>query len=552
MDELTKEVSAQAQPEVLDAMQAEEISEQEAGLAAEAEQPAQPEPAAQDEEAAKPEEPAQTELSQAQAELHEAAEQSAGAQENAPEEPARVTVVDVRFRNNAKTYFFDPGELRPGLGAHVIIETARGDEFGICAGMRHEVKASEIIPPLRKVLRLATAQDERINRDNQEKEKRAFEVCQQKIADHKLDMQLVSAEVAFDGSKILFFFTAEGRVDFRELVKDLASSFRTRIELRQIGVRDKAKMVGGLGVCGRPFCCKEFLDDFQPVSIKMAKTQNLSLNPTKISGTCGRLMCCLKYEQEAYEDLLKTAPKNESFVDTPDGRGTVTEVNLLRQCVKVRMEQSPETISCYKNCDICVLRSGKARKNDPPIPKDLAPISSRPRKAQPKEEDAFEPLPELIYPDQVSEFDQQSVFGAKSELLSGRDIPLTPEIAQQPEPGDKPAGQNRRRRRGRGRGKADGAPEARPQAEKSAERSAEKPEKSAEARREKRPGDTKPRPPRQNPERKPQGEKQAAEKPQGEKPEGAPNPDAPKRPRRRRYRGNKPAGGAPQAPKQGE
>ena len=493
----------------------------------------------------------------AQAELSQAIE--ASAEELQPEQaeqttqPERVTVVDIRFRNNAKTYFFDPGELRPVSGDHVIIETARGDEYGICAGACHEVKASEIVPPLRKVLRMATAQDERINRDNQEKEKRAFEVCQQKIADHKLDMQLVSAEVAFDGSKILFFFTAEGRVDFRELVKDLASSFRTRIELRQIGVRDKAKMVGGLGVCGRPFCCKEFLDDFQPVSIKMAKTQNLSLNPTKISGTCGRLMCCLKYEQEAYEDLLKTAPKNESFVDTPDGRGTVTEVNLLRQCVKVRMEQSPDTIGCYKNCDICVLRSGKARKNDPPIPKDLAPISSKPRKVQPKEEGLFEPLPELIYPDQVSEFDQKSAFGAQSDLLSGRDISLTPEVPEQPEPGDKPAGQNRRRRRGRGRGKgSDGAPEARAQGE-SSEKPAQKPDKQpGEPKREKRPNDQKPRPPRQNQECKPQGEKQPVEKPQGERPEGAANPDAPKRPRRRRYRGNKPANGAPQAPKQGE
>ena len=481
----------------------------------------------------------------AQAELSQAIE--ASAEELQPEQaeqttqPERVTVVDIRFRNNAKTYFFDPGELRPVSGDHVIIETARGDEYGICAGACHEVKASEIVPPLRKVLRMATAQDERVNRDNQEKEKRAFEVCQQKIADHKLEMQLVSAEVAFDGSKILFFFTAEGRVDFRELVKDLASAFRTRIELRQIGVRDKAKMVGGLGVCGRPFCCKEFLDDFQPVSIKMAKTQNL--NPTKISGTCGRLMCCLKYEQEAYEDLLKTAPKNESFVDTPDGRGTVTEVNLLRQCVKVRMEDSPETVGCYKNCDICVLRSGKARKNDLPIPKDLAPISSKPRKVQPKQ-DEFEPLPEVIYPDQVSEFDQQSAFGAQNELLNGREISLTPGEADKPEAGDKPAGQNRRRRR-RGRGKnPDGTPvEAKPQGDKA-------PEKPAEPRRDKRPNEQKPRPPRQNPERKPQGEKPSGEKQPAERADGS--PDAPKRPRRRRYRGNGNKNGNPQPPKQGE
>ena len=459
----------------------------------------------------------------------------------APSEPARVTVVDIRFRNNAKTYFFDPGDLRPDTGSHVIIETARGDEYGICASCCHEVKASEIVPPLRKVLRMATAQDERINKENQEKEKRAFDVCQQKILDHKLDMQLVSAEVAFDGSKILFFFTAEGRVDFRELVKDLASAFRTRIELRQFGVRDKAKLVGGLGVCGRPFCCKEFLDDFQPVSIKMAKTQNLSLNPTKISGTCGRLMCCLKYEQEAYEDLLKTAPKNESFVDTPDGRGTVTEVNLLRQSVKVRMEDSPETIGCYKNCDICVLRNGKARKNDPPIPKDLAPISSKPRKAQPKP-DEFEPLPEVIYPDQVSVFSREEVFAA----------PIIPtEPAAQDTPAEEAAGakqpQNRRRRR-RGRGKGpEGA--AQTEGKQPTEKSAEKApsEKPNEPRREKRPNDNKPRPPRQNQERKPQGEKQPGQPQQSNAPAQESGDGVPKRPRRRRYRGNKPSGGnAPQ------
>jgi len=195
-------------------------------------------------------------------------------------------------------------------------------------------------------------------------------------------MQLVSAECAFDSSKILFFFTADERVDFRELVKDLAGIFHTRIELRQIGVRDKAKMVGGLGICGRPFCCASFLDDFQPVSIKMAKTQNLSLNPTKISGTCGRLMCCLKYEQDAYEDLLRTSPKADSFVDTPDGRGTVIEVDLLRQRVKVKMEDQPEVVGVYANTDIAVLRNGKAKKNDPPIPADLAPISGNRRHLQ--------------------------------------------------------------------------------------------------------------------------------------------------------------------------
>ena len=218
------------------------------------------------------------------ADIQQPAQAAAPAKEEAPAqpaEPAAVTVVDIRFRNNAKSYYFDPAGLTLQAGAHVIIDTARGDEFGLCAAGNHPVKPRELVLPLRRVLRVATQQDERANAENQEKEKKAFEICQQKIAAHGLEMQLVSAECAFDGSKLLFFFTADGRVDFRELVKDLASVFRTRIELRQIGVRDKAKMVGGLGVCGRPFCCKEFLDDFQPVSIKMAKTQNLSLRCPK-------------------------------------------------------------------------------------------------------------------------------------------------------------------------------------------------------------------------------------------------------------------------------
>ena len=296
-------------------------------------------------------------------------------QEAAPAADTPVEVVDIQFRPGQKVYFFDPDGMEFAAGDHVIIDTARGAEFGICSGGNHTIPYKDVVSPLRKVIRKATAQDEKTNTENRAKEARAYEVCLQKIADHGLDMQLVSAEYAFDGSKILFYFTADERVDFRELVKNLASIFHTRIELRQIGVRDKAKMVGGLGICGRPFCCASFLDDFQPVSIKMAKTQNLSLNPTKISGTCGRLMCCLKYEQEAYEDLIRTSPKMDSFVDTPEGRGTIVDVDLLRQRVKVRMEESPETITYFANTDIAVLRSGKARKNDPPIPADLAPIS---------------------------------------------------------------------------------------------------------------------------------------------------------------------------------
>ena len=313
----------------------------------------------------------------------------------APEAANAVEVVDIQFRPGQKVYYFDPAGIQLKLGDHVIIDTARGPDYGLCASGNHRIPQSDIVAPLRPVLRVATAQDERIAAENEAKERRAFEVCLQKIRDHGLDMQLVSAECAFDGSKLLFFFTADERVDFRDLVKDLAATFHTRIELRQIGVRDKAKMVGGLGICGRPFCCASFLDDFQPVSIKMAKTQNLSLNPTKISGTCGRLMCCLKYEQDAYEDLIKNSPKVESFVDTPEGRGTVVDIELLRQRVKVKMEEHPETISTFPISEIAVLRNGKAKKNDPPIPADLAPISGNGKRVKteaPSQEPTLDPI----------------------------------------------------------------------------------------------------------------------------------------------------------------
>ena len=310
--------------------------------------------------------------------------------------PELVSVVDIQFRPGQKVYFFDPDGITLAQGDHVIIDTARGEEYGVCASGIHRIRQKDVVAPLRKVLRRASAQDERVVAENRAREAKAHSVCIQKIQAHGLDMQLVSAECAFDGSKILFYFTADERVDFRELVKDLAGVFHTRIELRQIGVRDKAKMVGGLGICGRPFCCASFLDDFQPVSIKMAKSQNLSLNPTKISGTCGRLMCCLKYEQDTYEALIRTSPKIESFVDTPEGRGTVIEADILRQRVKVRMESSPDTVSTFANEEVAVLRSGRAKKNDPPIPADLAPISGngiRPKAAARQEDDmVLEPI----------------------------------------------------------------------------------------------------------------------------------------------------------------
>ena len=249
-------------------------------------------------------------------------------------------VINVRFRNRGKVYFFDPAGNDPKQGEQVVVETAKGLEIGDCVQSVHVVEESSIVAPLRPVIRVATEDDIKISDDNREKEKSAFNICQEKIINHNLDMKLVDVEYSFEGNKILFFFTSDGRVDFRELVKDLAAVFRTRIELRQIGVRDGAKMLGGLGICGRGLCCNTFLDDFQPVSIKMAKTQSLSLNPTKISGVCGRLMCCLKYEQDAYEYLIKTVPKVDSTVTTPQGKGTVTDINLLRRTVKVKLEDS--------------------------------------------------------------------------------------------------------------------------------------------------------------------------------------------------------------------
>lgn len=385
-----------------------------------------------------------------------------------PEETATVEVVDIQFRPGQKVYYFASSGFTCKTGDHVIIDTARGPEFGLCAGGNHKIAEKDVVSPLRSVLRHATPEDERIIARNRAEEKRAYEICQQKIAEHKLDMQLVSAEYAFDGSKILFFFTADERVDFRELVKNLAFIFHTRIELRQIGVRDKAKMVGGLGICGRPFCCASFLDDFQPVSIKMAKTQNLSLNPTKISGTCGRLMCCLKYEQDAYEDLLRSSPKADSFVDTPEGRGTIVEVNLLRQQVKVRMEDAPETISVFPNAEIAVLRSGKAKKNDPPIPASLAPISGSGKRAhrqvQEEEQVMLEPI--------RFRYSTENVVDEPEEQTPAEAATVTDEKEGRE---DRAARSRNRRRKPRPQGEkmqpAERAPAERP------EKSAERPEK---------------------------------------------------------------------------
>ena len=273
-------------------------------------------------------------------------------------------VIGVRFKEVGKVYYFDPKGQKLKKGQKVIVETVRGVECGECAMENKEVDDESIFKPLKSILRVATEQDLRVLENNREKEKRAFRICEEKIAQYKLDMSLVDVEYTFDGSKVLFFYTAPQRVDFRELVKCLAGIFHIRIELRQIGVRDKAKMLGGLGICGRGFCCKEFLHDFQPVSIKMAKEQGLSLNPVKISGTCGRLMCCLKYEQEAYEHLLRTTPKVGAIVETKEGRGAVAEVNLLTGMLKVRLDRYPDAAPSVMNRkDVKLIRDSQIKVN---------------------------------------------------------------------------------------------------------------------------------------------------------------------------------------------
>ena len=409
-----------------------------------------------------------------------------------------VEIIGVRFKSGGKQYYFDPAglEVQPGQG--VIVETSRGVEYGECVQGNTMVPDESVVPPLRPMIRVATPEDEKVVAKNREKEAKAFRICQEKIAQHGLEMKLVEVEYNFEGNKILFFFTAEGRVDFRALVKDLAGVFHTRIELRQIGVRDEAKMLGGLGICGRPFCCAQFLDEFQPVSIKMAKTQNLSLNPTKISGTCGRLMCCLKYEQEAYEDLVKHTPKQESFVETPDGAGTVSSVNLLRQQVQVRLDSAPDTPKCYHNCEICVVRNGKGKRPEgyvePPL-EELAKLRRAPEPEAAPEPTSSNPL------------------AAALEAVFNGERPPEPE-------GERPRGEGEGRRRRRRGGRSEGASggESRSQGE-GQQRSRREWERRPEKPRDKEPGTAEAEGVQEGGERKPS------------------------RRRRRRPRGNRPAPG---------
>ena len=421
-------------------------------------------------------------------------------------------VISVRFRGGCKNYFFDPKGLQVKMGDQVVVETAQGSEFATCTEGNHEVEDSAIVKPLCAVLRMATENDRRTVEYNRKKESEAFDICEKKIADHGLDMKLVNVSASFDGNKIIFYFTADGRVDFRELVRDLASVFRARIELRQIGVRDEAKMIGGLGICGRPFCCSQFLDGFMPVSIKMAKTQNLSLNPTKISGTCGRLMCCLKYEQNAYEDAAKRMPKVESFVQTPDGPGNVKSVDLLRETVKVALDSAApnEPMKCYHNCEVCVLRNGKGSRDGIEIPERPA------RYVEEKEEEEQFSAPILSTP-----------FYMDSQL---EDAPIREKVGT-PESGE--GGKARRRHRGGRRRNKSGQPMPEQQAapEKTEKKQPEKGEKKEQAKE----GGKQSRQPRQP---KPQQQKQP--RPEGKGGDQAPGEggEAPKR-RRPHHRGGR-------------
>ena len=274
-------------------------------------------------------------------------------------------VISVKFKNRGKVYFFDPHGIAVRTGEKVVVETSRGLELAECVQGNHAVPDETVVQPLRSLARIATKDDLRIEEINRRREKEAFAICKQKIAEHGLDMKLVDVECSFEGNKTMFFFTSDGRVDFRELVKDLASVFRNRIELRQIGVRDESKMLGGLGICGQPFCCSRFLKDFQPVSIKMAKEQGLSLNPTKISGSCGRLMCCLAYEQKAYEYLNSITPMNGSVVRTPEFEGVVVEANPVSGMLKVRPLNESLAPKYFRRSECVYLRGGKRAPKAP-------------------------------------------------------------------------------------------------------------------------------------------------------------------------------------------
>ena len=431
-------------------------------------------------------------------------------------------VISVKFKNRGKSYYFAPEGVTAAVGDHVIVETAKGLEFADCVEGNHEVPDESVVKPLRRVVRLATKNDLRIVELNETREQEAMAICRRKIEEHGLDMKLVEAEYSFEGNKIMFYFTSDGRVDFRELVKDLASEFRSRIELRQIGVRDEAKLLGGIGICGRPYCCSQFLTDFHPVSTKMAKVQSMSLNPTKISGACGRLMCCLRYEQEAYEELVKLVPKVGAFVETPAGYGVVTSVNMLRSSLKVRLDgEGDAVIKSYQADEIAVIPGGRPRPGEP-LPQLLKDRPKPKREPEEPEEDPWA-LPQLF---------------------------STETYGEQPEPeGETAAPKKRRSRRSRSGKKNSEASAPKQEAPKPAEPpKVEKPqgEKSG-SNRSRRSRGKKPQEAAQKPEQKKQPAPKAEQpaSPKADRPEGG------RRPRRRGGRHHskspKPDSGAPKS-----
>ena len=414
----------------------------------------------------------------------------------------------MKFKNRGKTYYFAAAGNTVEIGQDVIVETSKGLEFAQCVMGNHFVPDEKVVPPIRPVVRVATENDLRVAEINKKREREAFDICKKKIEDHGLDMKLVDVECSFEGNKITFFFTSDGRVDFRELVKDLASVFRNRIELRQIGVRDEAKMLGGIGICGRPFCCSQFLDDFQPVSTKMAKIQSMSLNPSKISGTCGRLMCCLRYEEEAYEDLVKTVPKNGAFVETPAGYGNVTQVNLLRRTVKVKLDGEGEDVfKTYSADEVAAIPGGRPKPGEP-LPQ-LLKNRPAPERAEEEPEAAAEAKPRF-YP----------VEAAESEPAARKPASEVPV---------------RKRQGGRGRGKRQDAKPA-PDKEPREHREPKEPREPKEQRE--------PRPRRE--QNRAQAPREPKEPKEGAKERGE---GQSRRPSNRRRR---PQGGKPKQPKQGE
>ena len=474
-------------------------------------------------------------------------------------------IVSIRFKTCGKNYSFSPEGMTINAGDKVIVETAKGIELAECTRGNRMVEDTSVVQPLRPVIRVATEQDLKTVEQNKLREKEAFAICQKKIEAHGLDMKLVDVELSFDGSKTLFFFTSDGRVDFRDLVKDLAGIFHNRIELRQIGVRDEAKMIGGIGICGRPYCCNEFLNDFAPVSTKMAKVQNLSLNPAKISGSCGRLMCCLRYEEEAYEDLVKTVPKVGAFVETVGGYGVATAVDLLRQNVTVHLDgETEDAVHVFKAAEVASVPGGRPKDGEP-YPKVLHYVPEEEQPEEPSEDpwatpSLFAETQGANVPAAASESEPANAEADASHAKShGRDHGRSsgrhgrkpenrgdgknasdtakPEGEKSPEgknaSGEESAPQkkrsrNNRFRRGSGKKKPAGEAAPAPAAEKSA---APKPKASSQGK------DAAPKPPRPVKNSPPAGE---AKKPEGNAP-SASGEDAAKKKKynRRRYYNNK-------------